>query len=108
MWRGVRCSMTLLVLTVIGNSNTRGEETPLGSVEGESGDKNMCAPKCKITYIGDRNCDPECYVEACNFDGGDCEHNCTCTTGVEVWRQESLGDLRWSMKADRSGRNNSV
>eukprot|EP00245_Coleochaete_scutata_P012966 TRINITY_DN513_c0_g1_i1.p1 TRINITY_DN513_c0_g1~~TRINITY_DN513_c0_g1_i1.p1 ORF type:complete len:145 (+),score=18.59 TRINITY_DN513_c0_g1_i1:43-477(+) len=33
----------------------------------------QCAPGCKPLFIGDRNCDPECNTEACQWDGGDCE-----------------------------------
>lgn len=53
------------------------EEPPPGedSEGADSVDKTVCAPKCKLGYVGDRNCDPECYVEACQFDGGDCDEN---------------------------------
>jgi hypothetical protein len=32
-----------------------------------------CAPGCPDSWIGDWYCDPECNVEACDFDGGDCD-----------------------------------
>ena len=32
-----------------------------------------CSKGCKAAYIGDKNCDMECYNEECDFDGGDCE-----------------------------------
>jgi len=32
-----------------------------------------CAVGCKNAYLGDRNCDEECYNESCEFDQGDCE-----------------------------------
>jgi hypothetical protein len=35
-----------------------------------------CSIGCKNTFLGDRNCDEECYNEACEFDGGDCEDQC--------------------------------
>jgi hypothetical protein len=36
-----------------------------------------CALGCKTAYLGDRNCDEECYNESCDFDQGDCEDQCT-------------------------------
>ena len=32
-----------------------------------------CSKGCKAAYIGDKNCDMECYNEECDFDGGDCD-----------------------------------
>ncbi|KAF0696187.1 Aste57867_13047 [Aphanomyces stellatus] len=35
--------------------------------------KPKCAHLCETARIGDANCDWPCYVEACQFDGGDCD-----------------------------------
>ncbi|XP_053658202.1 N-acetylglucosamine-1-phosphotransferase subunits alpha/beta [Anopheles marshallii] len=33
-----------------------------------------CAPDCPWMFVGDGSCDRDCYVEECQFDGGDCDH----------------------------------
>ncbi|XP_050093611.1 N-acetylglucosamine-1-phosphotransferase subunits alpha/beta [Anopheles aquasalis] len=33
-----------------------------------------CAPDCPWMFVGDGSCDHDCHVEACQFDGGDCDH----------------------------------
>ncbi|XP_052872963.1 N-acetylglucosamine-1-phosphotransferase subunits alpha/beta [Anopheles cruzii] len=33
-----------------------------------------CAPDCPWMFVGDGSCDHDCYLEACQFDGGDCDH----------------------------------
>lgn len=33
-----------------------------------------CAPDCPWMFVGDGSCDSHCYVEECQFDGGDCSH----------------------------------
>uniref|UniRef100_A0A182JKZ0 Uncharacterized protein n=1 Tax=Anopheles atroparvus TaxID=41427 RepID=A0A182JKZ0_ANOAO len=33
-----------------------------------------CAPDCPWMFVGDGSCDRDCYVEDCQYDGGDCEH----------------------------------
>uniref|UniRef100_A0A182WG63 LNR domain-containing protein n=1 Tax=Anopheles minimus TaxID=112268 RepID=A0A182WG63_9DIPT len=33
-----------------------------------------CAPDCPWMFVGDGSCDRDCYVEDCQFDGGDCDH----------------------------------
>ncbi|KAK3269186.1 hypothetical protein CYMTET_22356 [Cymbomonas tetramitiformis] len=36
-------------------------------------DGGLCSAGCKPAFIGDNNCDTECYTEECQFDGGDCD-----------------------------------
>eukprot|EP00193_Tetraselmis_chui_P013414 CAMPEP_0177786066 /NCGR_PEP_ID=MMETSP0491_2-20121128/20717_1 /TAXON_ID=63592 /ORGANISM="Tetraselmis chuii, Strain PLY429" /LENGTH=152 /DNA_ID=CAMNT_0019307237 /DNA_START=313 /DNA_END=772 /DNA_ORIENTATION=- len=46
----------------------------IARVEAEQGDAaEGCNVKCKPAYIGDKNCDTECYNPACDWDGGDCD-----------------------------------
>ncbi|XP_055534964.1 N-acetylglucosamine-1-phosphotransferase subunits alpha/beta [Wyeomyia smithii] len=33
-----------------------------------------CAPDCPWMFVGDGSCDSHCYLEECQFDGGDCDH----------------------------------
>ncbi|XP_055595451.1 N-acetylglucosamine-1-phosphotransferase subunits alpha/beta [Uranotaenia lowii] len=33
-----------------------------------------CAPDCPWMFVGDGSCDSHCYVEECQYDGGDCDH----------------------------------
>ncbi|XP_035904040.1 N-acetylglucosamine-1-phosphotransferase subunits alpha/beta [Anopheles stephensi] len=33
-----------------------------------------CAPDCPWMFVGDGSCDHDCFVEDCQFDGGDCDH----------------------------------
>ncbi|XP_065083058.1 N-acetylglucosamine-1-phosphotransferase subunits alpha/beta [Ochlerotatus camptorhynchus] len=33
-----------------------------------------CALDCPWMFVGDGSCDSHCYVEECQFDGGDCDH----------------------------------
>ncbi|XP_055624663.1 N-acetylglucosamine-1-phosphotransferase subunits alpha/beta [Toxorhynchites rutilus septentrionalis] len=33
-----------------------------------------CAKDCPWMFVGDGSCDSHCYVEECQFDGGDCDH----------------------------------
>uniref|UniRef100_A0A182MYP2 LNR domain-containing protein n=1 Tax=Anopheles dirus TaxID=7168 RepID=A0A182MYP2_9DIPT len=33
-----------------------------------------CAPDCPWMFVGDGSCDRDCYVEECQYDGGDCDH----------------------------------
>lgn len=33
-----------------------------------------CAHDCPWMFVGDGSCDSHCYVEECQFDGGDCDH----------------------------------
>uniref|UniRef100_A0A182P6I9 LNR domain-containing protein n=1 Tax=Anopheles epiroticus TaxID=199890 RepID=A0A182P6I9_9DIPT len=33
-----------------------------------------CAPDCPWMFVGDGSCDRDCFVEECQFDGGDCDH----------------------------------
>lgn len=33
-----------------------------------------CATDCPWMFVGDGSCDSHCYVEECQFDGGDCDH----------------------------------
>ncbi|XP_058130379.1 N-acetylglucosamine-1-phosphotransferase subunits alpha/beta [Anopheles ziemanni] len=33
-----------------------------------------CAPDCPWMFVGDGSCDRDCFVEDCQYDGGDCEH----------------------------------
>lgn len=33
-----------------------------------------CASDCPWMFVGDGSCDSHCYVEECQFDGGDCDH----------------------------------
>jgi len=41
-------------------------------------DSQLCSPKCLASYIGNGNCDSACYVEACNWDGTDCDCSPGC------------------------------
>ncbi|XP_058462083.1 N-acetylglucosamine-1-phosphotransferase subunits alpha/beta isoform X2 [Malaya genurostris] len=34
-----------------------------------------CAPDCPWMFVGDGSCDSHCYLEECQFDGGDCDHS---------------------------------
>eukprot|EP00873_Tetraselmis_striata_P017530 jgi/Tetstr1/437794/TSEL_002834.t1 len=43
--------------------------TRSASVQAEEG----CSKLCKPAYIGDKNCDSECFNSACKWDGGDCD-----------------------------------
>ncbi|XP_041782624.1 N-acetylglucosamine-1-phosphotransferase subunits alpha/beta [Anopheles merus] len=33
-----------------------------------------CAPDCPWMFVGDGSCDRDCFLEECQFDGGDCDH----------------------------------
>ena len=35
-----------------------------------------CAAGCKRAFVGDGHCDKECFNDACDWDGGDCERSC--------------------------------
>eukprot|EP00898_Chlorokybus_atmophyticus_P000621 jgi/Chlat1/155/Chrsp1S03237 len=35
--------------------------------------EGYCAPGCREAFVGDRNCDRECYNEACRWDADDCK-----------------------------------
>lgn len=39
-------------------------------------DAEGCSKLCKPAYIGDKNCDSECFNSACKWDGGDCDDQC--------------------------------
>mmetsp|Transcript_19682 Transcript_19682/g.33092 ORF Transcript_19682/g.33092 Transcript_19682/m.33092 type:complete len:216 (+) Transcript_19682:262-909(+) len=60
--------MGLALCTV---SSVRGDEDPASSDLDEL-DSNYCSKGCKLVFIGDKNCDKECYHEKCQWDGGDC------------------------------------
>mmetsp|Transcript_2167 Transcript_2167/g.5135 ORF Transcript_2167/g.5135 Transcript_2167/m.5135 type:complete len:162 (+) Transcript_2167:120-605(+) len=40
---------------------------------GVQADESRCAILCKTIWIGDKNCDKECYNQECDWDGGDCD-----------------------------------
>lgn len=37
-------------------------------------DQQECAPGCTWQNLGNNACNISCYVEACNYDGGDCDN----------------------------------
>ncbi|KAH3759858.1 hypothetical protein Pelo_8330 [Pelomyxa schiedti] len=47
-----------------------------------SGCMDDCAPTCVDIYVGDGECDPGCNIEACNWDGGDCDDNSSVVFAV--------------------------
>jgi hypothetical protein len=65
--------MGLALCTV---SSVHGDEDPASSDLDEL-DSNYCSKGCKLVFIGDKNCDKECYHAKCQWDGGDCADVCT-------------------------------
>eukprot|EP00727_Mastigamoeba_balamuthi_P014789 m51a1_g9936 putative peptidase c14 (4927) ;mRNA; r:73913-115619 len=39
----------------------------------DNGDCLYCAPRCSLSLLHNKHCDPACYNAACNFDGGMCD-----------------------------------
>jgi len=55
---------------------------------GVQADESRCAILCKTIWIGDKNCDKECYNQECDWDGGDCDEQCELPpcNGNDVFR----------------------
>ena len=54
--------------------STSGSGSGSGSGDGDM-DSTRCAPGCRPNWPGDGVCDPDCAVEACGFDLGDCDRS---------------------------------
>lgn len=50
-----------------------------------------CAPDCPWMFVGDGSCDNHCYVEECQFDGGDCSD-----TSYQEHKPEPIHDYGFS------------
>jgi len=66
--RSLLIGLALYAGSIRGNEDSDStDETP------EELDSNYCSRHCKHVFVGDRSCDVECYNEACQWDGGDCD-----------------------------------
>eukprot|EP00959_Pyramimonas_sp_CCMP1952_P337751 7073002-Pyramimonas_sp.AAC.1 len=63
---------TLLTWLAICAGSVRGNEDS----EAKDLNSNNCKINCERVFIGDKNCDLECYNEDCQWDAGDCADQC--------------------------------
>jgi hypothetical protein len=69
-----------------------------------------CSPSCAWQSLGDNFCDVSCYVDACNYDGGDCDNETPEFLQEEMAKMCSPG-CEWNELADGfcdAGCNNSA
>ena len=45
---------------------------------------SKCALDCALTAKGDGHCDSACFNDACEWDGGDCDHECGIANGCHA------------------------
>ena len=49
----------------------------------------LCTPLCPESWIGDGVCDPDCNIQKCSSDKGDCQYVCICPNS---WLGDGLCD----------------
>ena len=77
----------IFVGLALGVGSVRGSEEDSEGSQKIGLDSNHCSINCKHIFVGDKNCDGECYNAACEWDGGDCEGQCKyCGTSVAAVR----------------------
>lgn len=77
-------------------------QSPLGPADCQLGVRwnnffDNCIPECELEWIGNGECDPDCYQAQFEFDGGDCgdclaewigDGNCDFLCDVEKYQMD--------------------